>query len=165
MSIIFIVSISCCINEPQIVDKYSKYIGIKEYTHEELVNKINIFGNEKDKSEVYNILQKTDNNTLKFIKSVTIYDTEVIKCGDNEDVVGCANTHYINNVINYGDIDVVSSKYYGLLLDGSTRCSSFEHTLNHEIGHIYNAIIDEEYDTEPNADRYSDEKTTEIGMC
>lgn len=79
---------------------------------------------------ILSILNHTDKNVVRFIKSITIMD-DMNKlrtiCGD---AVGCAINTFQNNVFLSSSIYVASKSNY------DPGCGTFEMILHHEIGHV-----------------------------
>lgn len=108
-----------------------KTVGIKEYSKEEIVDKITINTNDIRLTKVIkNALLNTDNNTLKYIESVNVVKRNVVSNICGLEAMGCANTKYLNDKLSSSDIYLSElSEYIGL-------CGSFSFTLFHEIGHV-----------------------------
>jgi hypothetical protein len=79
---------------------------------------------------IISILNHTDKNIVRFIKSITIMD-DMNKlrtiCGD---AVGCAVNTFENDVFISSSIYVASKNNY------DSRCGTFEMIFHHEIGHV-----------------------------
>ena len=141
------------------------------YDYEELkkeyLNRIVIIGSlENDKSKIKSILLRTDIDILKYLKEINIHDTDYVPCGNNimsiyPSPIGCSVNYYPPEEKS-SIIDVVSSNFW-ISTNNWIMCSSFEYTVNHEIGHIDGARY---YDkTEEYADRYAEQHTLDKGRC
>ena len=104
-----------------------------------LVIKLKLINVKDDRRRIINTLlySKIDNKILKYIKSITVHDKESVSEKDGKKVLGLATIHYNNNEIDYGTIDIVSSKFH----PGLEPEKEFINTLNHEIAHIGYATI------------------------
>jgi len=188
--------------QTSVIDNILKPIGLKEYTHKELIERIQIINGGIDSNKIRNVLERTDNNTLKYIRSITVHNSDTVPC--SQIAIGCAPTYFINDHIDYGTIDVISGIWYigssyndkqiinnfnmwdrygntipyeiynNYLIDYNNynemiqnkMCSSFEYTLNHEIGHIHGGIIREQTgSSESYADNYANQHTLYKGEC
>ncbi len=149
-----------------VIDNILKLTGLKEYTKEEIINNIKINTDDNHLSSIIkDALYKTDNNTLRFIKSINVVSEDKVSeiCGDI--AIGCADMSYSDRRISDANIYVSDLSTY---IDS---CGSFSHTLYHEIGHVNysynngykNSIFVYEHDPEEiyadsYADRFSKEK-------
>jgi len=118
--------------QTSVVDSILKPIGIKEYTHEELVNKVKINTDDNHLIDVIkSALFNTDNNTLKYIKSISVVSRDkVSEICEIEVAMGCADMTYKDKRIYDANIYLSNlSGYIGM-------CGSFSHSLYHEIGHV-----------------------------
>lgn len=148
-----------------VIDNALKSVGIKEYTHEELVNKIEIINPGMDEGRIRGELQKTDDNILKYIKSIEVHNSNSVYCGGDKKSIGCSLNYY-PPYEHSSEIDIVYSNFWISINSNSYMCSSFEYTLNHEIGHTYGATISEnDGHSESFADNYASKHTSAFQRC
>lgn len=113
------------------------------YNKQIYINRITInTSSQNDYDTVKNILSKTDNNILKYIKEINIINSERIICKGNENVetIGCSR-NYISPKEYTSIITVVSSDLWTNTYDGYAYLSSFEFIVAHEIGHTKGNLI------------------------
>lgn len=114
------------------VDDTLKSIGLREFTKEERVNRVQINNNDDKLTPIIkNVLLNTDNDTLKYIVSVNVVNQNVVADVCNNNIaIGCADISYSDDILSTADIYVSEVSEYGEL------CNTFAGTLYHEIGHV-----------------------------
>lgn len=120
------------------------------------------------KELIYETLLYTDKKILKRINNIYIvYDNKVYNCQDKYSgiiPIGCAVTSLAGDIekISTADIYVVDKDFY----IRNSVCSSFEFTLNHEIGHVDGHMFSSEVGSlESYANKYAQQKTINKGRC
>jgi len=141
------------------------------YTVSALMEPTIISGNPQEIEIIRQALNDTDYEVRSHIRTIAVVDK--IKCVSYSDIVaGCATsrggnpiikTPYISLPFFFSEIEVIPQSRYILSSPNSYICSSFEATLNHEIGHVAGHLNND--DSEAFANRYSEEHTKNEGLC
>ena len=135
----------------------------EQMVKQNLINEIIInSNNQNDINTIKSTLLKTDNNILKYIRSINVVSSlSEINCNE-VGADGCAiKWFYSEYNFDYATINIMQSSYWD-----ENRCNSFEWTLNHEIGHVEGAThsktigLDENY-----ASNYANQHTINKGRC
>ncbi len=147
-----------------IINNSLNYIGLKSYTHEELVNRIELINPGYDCNTIRKELFKTDDTILKYIKSIEVHNSDEIYCNGVK-AIGCSYNYQPPSLAS-SKIDVVYSTVWLQRNSNVIICSSFEHTLNHEIGHTYGSTISTSTgSSEAFAEDYANKQTTAYKYC